>query len=46
MDIGCSAMSKKSFWSSTISVRMPPRVSHHRSQALTEHGFEIAGSDH
>jgi hypothetical protein len=35
-DIGCSRTSSKSFWSSMISVRMPPRVSHHRSGSKLE----------
>jgi len=29
--IGCRTISRTSFWSSTISVRTPSRVSHHRS---------------
>jgi len=35
-DNGCSTTSSKSFWSSTISVRTPPRVSHHRSGSKSE----------
>jgi hypothetical protein len=35
-DIGCSTTSSTSFWSSTISVRTPPRVSHHRSGSKLE----------
>ena len=35
-DIGCCTTSSKSFWSSMISVRMPPRVSHHRSGSKLE----------
>jgi crossover junction endodeoxyribonuclease RuvC len=35
-DIGCSTTSSKSFSSSVISVRMPPRVFHHRSGSKLE----------
>ena len=35
-DIGCKTTSSTSFWSSTISVRMPPRDFHHRSGSKFE----------
>jgi hypothetical protein len=35
-DTGCSTMSSTSFWSSTISLRAPSRLSHHRSGSKLE----------
>jgi hypothetical protein len=36
-DIGCRTASSTSFWNSTISVRMPSRVCHHRSGSKFEY---------